>query len=294
MADDIYSPNLTGSRRFQTYMNQYGATSGRVPSAAMLDQIIQSELDAASNNMYREKSFQEGQRQFNVSQQNAQDTAAANQKAGIVGTGMQALTSAALLRAMTMKPGAKFFGGSSVPTATKLITTGASTTPNLIGPTTAITDATLTTGAELGASQVPTIAGETTLGAIDATGAAAITPATGEGGTLLVPSLVEGTGAEVGVTATPWAAYAAPASAGYIAPKLLNALHKDSTENLGHMVGIGKIIGGEHEANAAGSAMSGAAAGALTGAAIGAYGGPIGAGVGAVIGGVAGLLSSWF
>jgi hypothetical protein len=109
MADTSYSyqPNYNRSNRFGTYLNQYGATSGRVPSARILDEIIQSELDAASNNMYRNKALQlqkeaqaEQVRQFGVSQQNAVETASANRTAGLVGTGMNVLGTYGLYRAL--------------------------------------------------------------------------------------------------------------------------------------------------------------------------------------------------
>ena len=84
---------------------------------------------------------------------------------------------------------------------------------------------------------------------------------------------------------------AAPAVAGYVAPKALNALHGDSTENLGHNVfGAGKLWGGEKEANVAGSVLAGAAAGAAMGSVVPG----IGTVVGGVIGGVVGGISSIF
>ena len=119
MADTYtYQPNYNRSNRFGTYLNQYGATSGRVPSARVLDEIIQSELDAASNNMYRNKTLQlqkeaqaEQIRQFGVSQQNAVETASANRTAGLVGTGMNLLGTYGLYRALRPSP-------TSVPTQT--------------------------------------------------------------------------------------------------------------------------------------------------------------------------------
>jgi outer membrane lipoprotein SlyB len=84
-----------------------------------------------------------------------------------------------------------------------------------------------------------------------------------------------------------------PAAAGFAAPKLLDALHKDSTENLGHNLSLG-LIRNEKSARMVGSTATGFAAGAATGAAIGAVGGPIGALVGGVVGAVAGFFSSLF
>ena len=98
-------------------------------------------------------------------------------------------------------------------------------------------------------------------------------------------------GAAGGMGAVPSYLYSGPAAAGYIAPTLLEAVIPDATENLGHLLGVGKIIGGEKEASAVGGALSGAAAGALTGAALTSWSGP-GAIVGGVIGGVVGGVSS--
>lgn len=55
---DIYRPDYTRDNRFRTYLNQYSATSGTVPSASLLDRIVQSELDAAAKNFYRSKEIQ--------------------------------------------------------------------------------------------------------------------------------------------------------------------------------------------------------------------------------------------
>ncbi len=100
MADIYNTPNLGSNRRFQTYLNQYGATSGRIPSSVMLDQIVQSELDASSRRMAESRRLAETQRQFDVSQQNAVDTAEANRKAGLVGTALQAGSTYALYNAL--------------------------------------------------------------------------------------------------------------------------------------------------------------------------------------------------
>ena len=61
---EIYNPNYTKSGRLGTYLNQYGATSGRIPSARILDSIIQNELDASYNNMWRQKQLQLQKEQF--------------------------------------------------------------------------------------------------------------------------------------------------------------------------------------------------------------------------------------
>lgn len=99
---DIYSsPTISGNRKFRNYLNQYGATSGHVPSATMLDEIIQGELSQSYQNIARNRAFGESQRQFNVGQENAIDTADANRRAGMFNTGTQALTTGLTLAALT-------------------------------------------------------------------------------------------------------------------------------------------------------------------------------------------------
>lgn len=91
---------------------------------------------------------------------------------------------------------------------------------------------------------------------------------------------------ELAATETPilW-----PALAGYAAPKLVDTIHGDSMENLGHNVTLG-LVGDRRTANAIGGTLTGAAAGAATGAALTAWSGP-GAIVGAGVGAAFGLLS---
>jgi len=100
---DIYDngSGVIGNKRFQAFMNQTGATTGRIPSSAILDSIIQSELDAAERRRQANRSFTESSRQFDIGQQNALDTAEANRKAGLVGTGMQAGATGLTLAALT-------------------------------------------------------------------------------------------------------------------------------------------------------------------------------------------------
>jgi len=96
---DIYNPNYAGNRRFQTYMSQYGATSGRVPSSRVLDDIIQSELDKAYQNMYRQKALQEQQRQFDISQQTIREGQESAEKQGYLGLGANLLTTKMMMDA---------------------------------------------------------------------------------------------------------------------------------------------------------------------------------------------------
>jgi hypothetical protein len=103
MATDISSPNLYSSVPGQVALNQWGATSGRKQPRYYLDSIIQGELDAAERRRSTRALELERQRQFDISQQNAIDTAASQRKAGLVGSIGQLGTTAATLRAITMK-----------------------------------------------------------------------------------------------------------------------------------------------------------------------------------------------
>jgi len=84
-----------------------------------------------------------------------------------------------------------------------------------------------------------------------------------------------------------------PATAGFaagtLAPTVLNAIHTDSTENLGHNLSLGAI---RHEKTSrqVGGTAAGAVAGAAAGAAATSWSGP-GAIVGAVVGGIGGLVA---
>lgn len=99
--------------------------------------------------------------------------------------------------------------------------------------------------------------------------------------------LSEGEGAGLLATSNP---IMLPAAAGLAAPKLVDAIHKDSMENLGHNLTFG-LVNDEGTAKAVGSTATGALAGALAGAAATSWSGP-GALVGAAVGGIGGLLSS--
>ena len=256
MADIYSSPNVSGSRRFQTYMNQYGATSGRIPSASMLDSIIQAELEVSSRRMEENRRFAENQRQFDISQENAEETAAANRKAGLIGTGMQAATTGAVLRGLTMKPGDPYFGE----TLSNLTGKGYNYAKNLIYP-----------GADLGITGGSLgIAGETSLGTLTAADVGAV-----QAGNTIFPMTSAGaptmgaTGTPMGSTAmATYAPYLAPAAAGYIGGQL--------GQPIGKLFGVG------------GKRERGVAGGALAGAAIGSIVPGVGTLVGGLIGGVVG------
>ncbi len=101
------------------------------------------------------------------------------------------------------------------------------------------------------------------------------------------PSMAEG-GTGGGATATtPLSTYTGVASTGYLAPKLLNAVHKDSTENLGHNLSLG-LIKNESGARTVGHIGTGAAAGAAAGTYI--FPG-VGTAAGAVLGAIGGAIS---
>ena len=85
-----------------------------------------------------------------------------------------------------------------------------------------------------------------------------------------------------------------PAMAGYGVPHLVDALHRDSMENIGHNI-TGGLVSHAQTAKEVGSATVGGVAGALSGAVAGAtstsWSGP-GAIVGAVVGAIAGLFGA--
>lgn len=81
----------------------------------------------------------------------------------------------------------------------------------------------------------------------------------------------------------------APAAAGIAVPNLLNAIHKDSTENIGHNATFG-LVKKSGQADVAGRVGTGAAAGAAVGSVV-----PVvGTLVGGMIGAVGGALSKAF
>jgi len=92
---------------------------------------------------------------------------------------------------------------------------------------------------------------------------------------------------------------AAPAAiAGYAVPKLIDTIHEDSMENLGHNITLGAVadektaadVGATVTGAGAGAVAGGFAAGAAAGASAMSWSGP-GAIVGAAIGGIIGLVS---
>lgn len=117
----------------------------------------------------------------------------------------------------------------------------------------------------------------------------------GMAGSAAAPATATGLwGTAGGVGAAPAGIYTGPAFAGYAVPKLIDAVHKDSMENIGHNITLGAVTH-EKTAKSVGSASVGGLAGALTGAIAGAtatsWSGP-GAIVGAVVGAIAGLIGA--
>jgi hypothetical protein len=91
-----------------------------------------------------------------------------------------------------------------------------------------------------------------------------------------------GTGLGLGTIAP----YLGPAAAGYAAPGIVNAIHEDTTENLGHNLTLG-LVRDEGTADFLGSVGAGAAAGAAVGSFVPVVGTVVGGLVGGVAGGVA-------
>jgi hypothetical protein len=123
-------------------------------------------------------------------------------------------------------------------------------------------------------------------GGVLATGGEAI------GGT--IGGLAEMAGVEGGMSAgsaigSAAGSYLGPAGIGFAAPGVLNTIHKDSTENLGHNLSLG-LIKDEGAAGFVGSVGAGAAAGAAAGSFIPVVGTAIGGVVGGVAGGIADLV----
>lgn len=83
-----------------------------------------------------------------------------------------------------------------------------------------------------------------------------------------------------------------PAMAGFSTPRLVDALHKDSMENIGHNITFGAVRHGQ-TAKEVGSATVGGVAGALSGAVAGAAG-TSWSGPGAIVGGLVGAIAGLF
>lgn len=190
----------------------------------------------------------------------------AAEKSGMIQTGMGAITNAAIIRALAMGKGQPFFGN-----------WGAA------APVTAPTAGMETAGTGLmytgGATMVPE-----TMGPVTVSPAFTDLPAAG----MAAPGTTTA-GATPVASSAGMMSYLGPAAAGYTAPKIVDVLHKDSMENLGHNITFG-LVRGEREGKAIGSIATGAAAGAAVGSIVPG----VGTAVGGVVGGIAGWISSWF
>ncbi len=306
---DIYNPDYLSNRGFVNFMKQYGATSGRKLPLSLLDEIIQQELSNSNNRMIarkelelRQQTLAEQTRQFDISAEQREKERSTGAITGALGTGAQLGATYLTGKALGLwgtSAGATGQGvvGSAAPyyTASAPFTTNASMVPaslNASVPASAVgstfaTGATDAYGATLGATAIPKASAALATESAAATGATGATSgAVGSTMTAGAPVTAE---AGTGLSATGALAYAAPAAAGYAAPKLVDAIHKDSMENIGHNLSLG-LVRDEKSSKAFGSAATGAAAGA----AIGSIVPGVGTAVGAVVGGIVGGLSSIF
>ena len=97
MAD---TSNVFMKRRNPSWLNQYYATSGKVPSAGVIQEMVAGELDAAAQNRYRSKSLANQQLQLDYmgrSLRNQEKTAKAGAIGDIFNAGTGALTAGAAL-----------------------------------------------------------------------------------------------------------------------------------------------------------------------------------------------------
>jgi hypothetical protein len=307
---------------------QYAAVTGRkrpTPYTSLLAGLAEStRLDARNTTLdtLRQEELAQTQRNFDAGQAAEQERLSIAKQEATKGTlisGAQTALGGAYLAdkvgiinlkeiagsilpgkaAATSVPSA-YAGSFYTPAMAEGITGSASTAPVLASKYLSVT----------GAAGIPSTAGAGALAA-DSTAAggafsvdASLAPAAVEGTASLAgsaapgafavdASLAPGAAASSGTAGTTGAiaaSYALPALAAYAAPKLIDAIHEDSMENLGHNLSL-RLVRDEQTAKTVGSSATGAAAGALTGAAIGAWGGPIGAGTGAVIGAIAGAVS---
>lgn len=228
------TPNIAGNRRFKSYLSQSMATTGRTPSPATLDQIIQSELDAMGRRVQEQQRFgldlartEEAKRQFDISQNNALDTAKAGRESSLISTGLGAGTTLMGFNALRGKPllGDTISGGID-----KLFGLGKATTPGVVntgagmgkglvrgGVTPFVADPSLAaTASGIGAEMVPA-AGSFSLpavnpatGAMEATAAAPLTS-----GGVAIPPVIQAGETTLGSAAIPAAtgtSVAAPAA----------------------------------------------------------------------------------
>lgn len=277
---------------------QYTAVTGRkqkIPYSAYLTAMGQYARDSAkqdTQDALREKELQQNVAQFDATQALEKEKMSINadqtQKATALSGAQTAVMGAALadkaglidLKAIAGQVAPRLFPAQAAATAT------ASAEAAMAAESTAAAETSTATYAALDGA---TASGEMAGGIGGVTGAAE-TGLAAEGAAAGTATAGTGLwGMAGGSGAAPAGVYALPALAGYVAPKILNAVHEDSTENLGHNISLG-LVRDEKTAGAIGSGASGAAAGALAGAALTSWSGP-GAIVGAALGGLVGAVS---
>jgi hypothetical protein len=98
MAD---TSNIFMNRRNPSWLNQYYATSGKVPSAGAIQEMVAGELDAAAQNRYRSKSLslqEQNLTYLNKMRKNQERAARAGAIGDIFKAGTGALTAYAALK----------------------------------------------------------------------------------------------------------------------------------------------------------------------------------------------------
>jgi hypothetical protein len=311
--DSITSPSLSGNRRIMDAFSQGGAT-GRIPSRRYLDQLIQSELDAAENNASRNRMQTEQIRQFDIGQQNAMETADANRKASQTSAMTNLATTAGALYLMSPKSATGALGYNAGVTQAALNPIGAKGLPVYSTPAPAMPSGGFIPGTATSQSSVVTsvpsavgtpasasavagetapalmgeaapavnVAGDTTL--LSAAPAAGVNTAgvtTATGATTGAPALMGEAapaavaGGEAGSTASFAAPYAWPALAGFLAPGLVNSLGDKVFGQSESVRQLGKNLSFGMAGQKESNMIGSTVTGAAAGAAVGLIGGPL-------------------
>jgi hypothetical protein len=321
MAEFIAPMSATGTQRVMDAFSQ-GQATGRIPSRKYLDRLIQSELDAAYNNALRSRTFSESTKQFDISQRNQEETAAANRRASTMGSLGNLAVTGGMMYALSPdtpgKPGIvdrtvsgvrSLFGGNettAIPQTTTPQVASAAPGVGIVQPSQQIQQPTMQTvapNAGIVAGSIPlseqtmplgrmfvdntpslSIAGDTTLATTSGVQAGAAP--------VVAPSITEGVSAvgEIGSSIAPEAAPGmmeslSAAAGGWTLPAAAvgSFLGGKIAQSIGESIGVG----GERERNIFGST----AGGALAGASVAGYPGAI---VGGAVGFVSSLISSLF
>jgi len=72
---NYYNPQTSRNGRFRNFLNQYSATSGSTPPLSALDRIVEGELNAESERLYRNAALQNQERSSQISDQRMQNYA---------------------------------------------------------------------------------------------------------------------------------------------------------------------------------------------------------------------------